>query len=434
MADGPSTLRFLLEGRRSPAEYFLALARRHGDVVRLKGIGTDIHVVSHPDPAREVLQLQRDAFGRDDLVSRRMRMVFGNGLVINEGAAWARQRRLMQAFFTRPSAERHFDTIAAVADRTARRWDELAAAGRDVDVVEEMRRATLRILMTSLFSTPATDDIGRVETALQAGRDFIASPLPVNLPAWAPLPAYRRRRRTADDLNGTIDAMIEERRRASEPPEDLLTLLVRGDPETGAPPDHGLIVDEVRSMIAAGHVTLTAALSWFWHLMSRHTEHQAALRDELQSTLGEAPLTLDRIQRLPVTLRLLDETLRLYPPVWSIWRNAARDVSIGGHAIPAGASVLVCILAIHRHPGLWRNPDAFDPRRSAPAHELAFIPFGLGPRRCLGANLALLEMVALVASIARRFQLTSAGTGAPGLDARVALSPRGPVRVRVERA
>jgi cytochrome P450 len=423
--------------RADPLTTMLRWRQSLGDVVRLHFGGISAHVVFHPDAVRHVLQENARNYNKQTPGFDKIRDFLGNGLLTSEGAFWLRQRRIIQPAFHRHRLEAFAAVMARAADETAERWTPLAAEGASVDVNAEMMRLTLRIVGETLLSTDVASDATAVGAALavvlEEARDRITRSF--ELPPAVPTPANRRLAAAMHTLDGVVERMIHERRRATTPAPDLLTLLIESrDDETGERMSDRQLRDEVMTIFLAGHETTANALTWTFYLLSKHPAAERALHAELRRVLaGRAPTHAD-LPQLPYTRAVVSESMRLFPPVWMLGRAAIDDDEVLGYHVPAGGLVFTCAFATHRHPDFWANPEGFDPERFAhdaasarPAY--AYFPFGGGPRQCIGNNFALVETQLVLATLAQRFRLDLVPGQHVEPKPQITLRPRDGVRV-----
>jgi cytochrome P450 len=408
-------------------ESFALLAEllpRFGDIV---GVAPDTRdaatvVLNHPDYVRHV-------FGRNygnytkGLGKERVRLLLGKGLIVSEGEDWLHSRRMIQPAFHRDVIARLAETIAAVNLQFLERWRRRAAAGEPIDVTTDLARLTLEIIVRCLFG----DDI---EELIEAEGDipfaFLAQELSRD---FRTVQRFLRPRRQ-------IRSLLERRRRRGEEHRDLIGMLMAArHPETGEPMSDKALTDEVTTLVVAGHETSASTLNWAWYLLSRHPEVEAELHSEVDALdLPGAPGFAD-LASLDRTRRVLEETLRLYPPGWVLTRRAIETDTVGPYTLPAGTDVLVSPYFLHRHPRYWPDPQRFDPDRFAAGeerHRFAYIPFGAGPRRCIGDFFAMVEMQIHLALVARHLKLSYLGDGPPALEARINLRTREPLLFRAE--
>jgi cytochrome P450 len=404
------------EIRRDNVHAFLGAWRRYGDTVRFRGPLT-LYLLAHPDAVKQVLQDNAVNYPRPPFVRDRLQAIVGGGLVGAEGAGWVRSRRMAQPAFRRHSLEGY---------------------GRQF-VESEMVRVSLANLAASLFQTDWRRDIDRVGPAVGDILAFANSALTsVVDTARLPLPSTRRFERRLALLDSVLYPLIAERRR-SPGGEDLVSMLVEvADSETGDGLTDKQVRDETISFFIAGHATIASALTWTWYLLSTHPAIWRKLRAEVAEVLGDRPPGVADLPRLPRTGMVVQEAMRLYPPIYLVLRRALAADLVGGYRIPAGANVALCPYVTHRHPEFWDNPEGFEPERFAPEavrarHRMAFFPFSGGPRRCIGEGFALLQLPLVVAMVAQRYRLSLLPARPAEVEAAVTLRPRAPMLMRVDR-
>ena len=303
-----------------------------------------------------------------------------------------------------------------------------------------MVRISLANLAASLFQTDWRREIDRVGPAVGEILAFANSAVTSVLDtARLPLPATRRFRRRLDLLDSVLYPLIAERRRAPGG-DDLVSMLVEVvDEETGTGLTDKQVRDETNSFFIAGHATIASALTWTWYLLSIHPAVWRRLRSEVCEVLGGRPPAVADLPRLAWTSMVVQEAMRLYPPIYLILRRATADDQVGGYRIPAGTNIALCPYVTHRHPRFWDNPEGFEPERFAPEaarrrHRMAFFPFSGGPRRCIGEGFALLQLPLVVAMVTQRYRLSLLPSRPAEVEAAVTLRPRAPMLMRVERA
>jgi cytochrome P450 len=343
-----------------------------------------------------------------------LRPLLGQGLLTSDGALWLRQRRLMQPAFHRQRILQFGGLIASLADDLAQRWEAARRAGQPVQVDHDLAELTLRVAGQTLMSVDLSGPEARAfsQAFAQANESFgFENFLSVLLPSL-PLPATRRRERALAVMDAYVHRLITERRRLPEDqmPPDLLSMLLQArDEETGEGMSDRQVRDEVLTILLAGHETTANGLTWTFYLLSQHPHIFELLRAELERVLpGRLPATQD-LGELTFTRNVFQEALRLYPPAWSVARRAEKEDETLGYLIPAGMSVTLNIHALHTDPRFWEQPERFDPdrfssQRSAGRHKYAYLPFITGPRKCIGDQLAMLEGVLILATLASRFQ------------------------------
>jgi cytochrome P450 len=407
--------------RRDELTLLVDAANRFGDVVRFelgpRAAHVSAHLIRHPDHVHHVLLEARGNYPKS-FTYQLLGRILGRGLVTSEGELWTQQRRIIQPIFRHSTIAGFAPLMTAACDDLAREWDGLAAAGSPVDVAVEMSRLTLDIVGRALFSTDLTGDAAAVGPAVEVVlRDVIerlTSPVALATMAVPGLPtaANRRTKAALATLDDVVGLLITRRRIVSEAdrPVDLLSMLLSaGDYGNGEAMSDQQIRDEMMTFLIAGHETSANALSWTWYLLALHPLVARRLRDELSTVLaGRMPDAAD-LDKLDYTKAVVQEAMRLYPPVAAIERDATEDDEIGGYLIPAGTTVIISPWVSHRNPAFWPAPEAFDPERflgDRPAQQprYTYLPFGAGPRQCIGAAFALQEATITLAALASRFR------------------------------
>ena len=397
--------------RRDALQTFVDAADQYGDLVHLK-VGP-YHGFLALDPAdiRHVLQDNARNYHKSP-VYERLRDGVGNGLLTSEDAFWLRQRRLAQPAFHRQRVMAMADAMVACTEQMLERWDGVASRGETIDLVEEMMAVTQAIIVRTMFSTDlgeAAEVVNRTWPIInrRIGETFWATKIETALP----LPANRRFWRALRELETVVYRIIADRRRSGRDEADLLSMLLSArDEDTGAGMDDRQLRDEVMTMLLAGHETTSLALSWTYFLLSRHPDVERGIADEVDRVIGGGRPSFAHVDRLVSTRRAIEESLRLYPPAWGFSRQAVGDDEIGGYRVPKGSLVFLIPFVIHRRPALWPDPERFDPGRFTPEQEaarpkFAYMPFGGGPRGCIGNQFAMVEAQLIVASVAQRYRV-----------------------------
>jgi len=312
------------------------------------------------------------------------------------------------------------DEMAAAGQKMLSRWEELYAPEDVFNVHEEMMRVTLDVINRTMFGADVTRESSRVGTAMTVltRYAFAQAGNPFAVPPWIPTRRNREFHEALETIDSVVLGLIRARqgaRESGEPPRgDLLDMLLDAeDTETGERMTDQEVLDEVKTIFAAGHETTANALTWAWFLLSEHPEVSEKLKAELDAMLGGRPPTSADLPNLHYTRQVFEETLRLYPPVPVLVRRVVRPTTLAGLEIPASSRALISIYNIHRHPNLWLRPTSFEPERfsderKAFHNDLAYIPFGAGQHKCIGNNLALIEGTLLLAMIAQRYEFSLA--------------------------
>ncbi len=433
-------LAFIAQFVRNPLQA-IPQAVYEEDFVPLGGANARTVWVTSPALIRAVLVDQRDKFRKLTQI-RLLGPLLGKGILTSEGADWRWQRQAAAPMFRPAELASFVPMFVRAADDTLARW-RASPQGSVQTVDADMTRATFDVISSTLLpSVEAGFGAGvlRATHALQrfGGWDILYASL--NVPRWMPRPGGAAKFRAMRHLRASVMSLVRARRAehaAGQAPDDLLNRLVLArDPETQAAMDDEQLVDNLLTFYLAGHETTAKALTWTLYLLARSQEWTARLVDEIERVTQGAPIASAHIESLVLVRQVLRESMRLYPPAPMMSRQAAEDTELEGHPIARGMSVLIPIYAMHRHTRRWEDPDAFDPSRFAPGREAQipryqYMPFGAGPRVCIGMSFALIEATAMLATLLRgaRFEM------APGTDpvplARVTLVPGGGMPMRV---
>ena len=397
--------------RRSPTAVFAAAARSFGDVAYLKIGPRRGYLVTHPDDIRHVLQDNARNYHKSPLYDK-LRVSLGNGLLTSEDGYWLRQRRMAQPAFHRQRIERLASVMAEAAQETAVRWEAIAARGESIDIADEMMRLTQAIVLRTMLGADLGPFAGALDRAWALVNEHIGESFwSLGLMERWPTPRNRRFRRALDVLDRAVFHIIDERRRAGRETNDLLSMLLFArDEETGQAMTDRQLRDEVMTILLAGHETTSLALAWAWYLLSQHPEACRRLENELDTVLGGRLPAYTDLGSLPYTRMVMEEAMRLYPPAWGFSRQAMGPDEIGGYHLPRGWLVFIIPFVMHRHPAYWEEPDSFDPERftaerSAARPKFVYLPFGAGPRQCIGNQFAMMEALLVLATLAHRYRL-----------------------------
>lgn len=433
----------LLEFGRDPLTFLTNCAREHGDIVGLR-LGTwPTWLLNNPDLAEDVFITHNRSFVKHRFFWRHVDALFGRGLLTAEGDFWLRQRRLAQPAFHRDRITAYTEAMVALADQTARGWQP----GDTRDIHHEMMELTLRIVVRTLFGLDAPRDVARIGAAFDVAVKEIAARFrrPFKIPDAVPTPGNLRYGRSVRMLDRFIGDLIAERRR--QPAADLLSMLLTAQDEDGASMTDRQVRDEAVTLFVAGHETTAILLSWAWMLLSQHPAVEATLAQELAAVLGGRLPSAADLPALRFTHAVLEEVLRLYPPAWIIGRESTVSCEIGGRRMPAGTTVFVSPWVMHRDARFFDAPAEFRPQRwlddrRSRLPRFAYLPFGGGPRLCIGNSFAIAEATLILATLAQRFRPTLADakpilpfpsiTLRPGAPMWMTLAPRQRAPARVE--
>lgn len=442
-APGPGgwlALKLMPELRRDPWGLFFKLTQEYGDIVRFQLFGWPFYLITHPDHIRYILQENYLQYDKDVFDYQLLKHFLGNGLLTNEGDSWLRQRRLMQPAFHRQRIAALGKLMTETTLAHMQSWEAFVQGNTPFDMTVEMMRLTLHIVCKALFSVDVTDEADTIGSAFSVVNRHLAqhssSPL---LPLSLPTPGNLRFRSAVRALDDVVYEIIRQHREHSSTADDLLSMLLQArDAETGEGMNDQQLRDEVITLLLAGHETTANALSWTWYLLSQHPEVEQQLHNELEEVLAGRLPTSEDLPRLSYTHMVIQEAIRLYPPSWIISRNAVAEDSIGGYAIPARAPILLLPYVTHRHPAFWQDPERFDPTRFAPEQiatrpRYAYVPFGGGPRQCIGNTFALTEAQLILATVAQQYRAILVPGQKVSPEPLITLRPRNGLLMRLQR-
>jgi cytochrome P450 len=423
----------LPEIRRDPLDFFVRLSRDYGATVPYRVGPHDVVMMNHPDALKHVLQDNHKAYVKSPFYEP-LRPILGDGIFLAEGDEWLSQRRVLTSAFSGPRLAAMTACMADATDDMLDRWQARMERGDTVDVAAEMMSLTLDTAMRALLDIHMTARHKAIYDALTVLLGNAERQVWSLLPAWEKFKDRKACREALRELDAITHDIIEERK-ANMGEDDLLTNLIRIYGGKGEKAER-LLRDQVLSIVVSGHETTAVALSWFWTVLAGNPALDAAIADEAVRVLGNAKPTYETLGALDLTGRAFEETLRLYPPVWTISRIATQDDVVLGTPIAKGTTVMLCAYAIQRHPAYWEDPESFDPDRFLPEreagrHRYAHIPFGGGPRGCLGKRFGLMEAKVIMSMAMRRFRLGLVDGQDLAPAPMITLRPRGAIEMTV---
>lgn len=408
--------------------FFRDAVAGYGDVVGFSGLRMPFCLLAHPDYIEQVLVRDNDRFVKS-FDYRVLSFVLGQGLLTSEGDVWRTQRRLAQPIF---HADRVKSCVPVFLECTSAAVAELRQQTQ-VDIHDEMMRLALRIVSNSLFHSVLEEDVLTVRHALDSLTDaFEGFPFPL----WLPFPKHVRLWGRLRRLNRLMFRMIEQRRSAPTGAHDLLDRLLAARDEQGRQMSDRQLRDELLTVFLAGHETTAIAMSFALWLIARHPAVEQRLRQEWSDVLGQRAVAADDVPKLPWTKAVLNEAMRLYPPAWVVGREARDDYSIGGYTLPRGTTIFLSQYLTHRDPRFFDHPEEFRPQRWLDESEVthpryAYFPFGAGPRSCIGAGFAMLEMTCLLPTLLRGVRFEAVDTSEIDVIPAITLRPRHGIRLKV---
>lgn len=370
--------------------------------------------LADPTLIHEALVKNAEALGKGDQVRRALGPALGQGLLTADGAHWKWQRQSVAGAFRHDKLLELQPTMIAAAERTRDRW--MGIGSGTVGVGHEMMRTTFDIIVETMMSGGHGIDVARVEKGISdflkpTGWTFALGLL--RAPEWIPYPGRGKAEAAVEFLRSSLLSAIEERRVRPNDRHDLVNMLLSAsDPETGRTMNDEEIVDNLMTFITAGHETTALGLAWAFDLLARHPEVETKVLVEIDAATGGEPVDAKHVSKLVYTRQVFSEAMRLYPPAPIITRTALRDFQLGDYLIPAGTVLIVPIYAVHHHASLWSDPEVFNPDRFSPEaaktrHRYAYMPFGAGPRVCIGNAFAVMEAVAILAVLLQKIRLAA---------------------------
>jgi cytochrome P450 len=423
--------------RSSPHTYMLKLAEKYGDIVKFQG-AFPVYGISDPESVRQILTRAWPDFTKETIDYRVIATVFGNGLVTNDGESWAQQRKLMQPVFSSKSINGFDSIITDVTDNVLNNW--MQCENSEIWLDREMSRITFQIVSRTLFGADI-DEISdeMIDILMLLNIHPLRLDALLRLFPHIPAPSNRRFKAANRRLDEIVYGLIKSHRESTNDSDDIVDRLLKAvNPETGAGMDEKQIRDEVVTLMLAGHETSSTGLTWTFYLLSKHPEIEKRLLEEIRTVLqGRTPNSSD-LSQLPYLKQVVQESMRLYPPVWGIARRSKSLNNFQGYTVPPNSYIAITPYVLHRNPEHWVNPNLFDPDRFSPGksksrHPYAYLPFGAGPRACIGAGMAMLEMQLIIAQILPLFKLTPTKDHPVEMEAAVTLKPRFGMKVKLSR-
>ncbi|MHB9288883.1 cytochrome P450 [Halobacteriales archaeon Cl-PHB] len=422
---------------RDPFRFLEALEAAYSDLARFDLGPLDTYCVMAPDAIEQVLVTDAESYRKPDFGAGPVGDLLGEGLLMSDGETWRRQRDLAAPAFSPGRLTGLTDRIAPHAERGLADW----AAGDVVDVESAMTRTTLHVICDLMLGVDLPDRrVRAIQRHLEPlGEQFAPDPVRFALPPWLPLPGDAEFDRALSALERILDDVVARRRRTlaeqDDDPTDFLALLLEAK-DRGEQTDAQLR-DELMTMLLAGHDTTALVLTYTLFLLSQHPEAEARVHAEVDSVVGDDTPGIDHVRQFDYVERVLQEAMRLYPPVYTMFRSPTRPVDLAGYRVPPDATVMLPQWALHRSERYWDAPAAFDPdrwlpERAADRPQFAYFPFGGGPRHCIGKHLAMLEAKVILATVARDYRLSYEGETPLALFPSLTVHPRDGMPMRVE--
>lgn len=432
----------LLNARSDPLKFALNLTYSYGDIASYK-IGTfKGFFLNHPDFIKRVLQYNYQHYNKDNLNYKMLKPVLGEGLLTSYGDKWLQSRRAIQPIFHSKQIERFSTTTVNATEEALNNWSLNAKRGVVLNLSVELMHLTLKIVSGSLFSTDIGNDAEKVVQAFGPINEKVSLRFRSMyiLPLWLPSPGNIKFKMARAKLNNVVNTIIAERQQQNVVKEDLLDMLLAANNETSERSlSNEMLRDEIMTLMLAGHETTAMLLTWTIYLLCRHSDVEMQLRKELNDVLGGKSPGVTDLPHLQFMDRVLQESMRLYPPVWIISRKACSTDEMGGYMIPKDTIITLSPYTMHRHPDFWPDPEVFDPDRFcqdqvANRPKYAYFPFGGGPHHCIGSDFALMEAKIILAMILQRFRMKLATSYPIMPEPLVTLRPGKEVKVNLSYA
>ena len=426
---------------RDPFKFVTALEQSYGDVAQFDMGPLNTYMVSNPADIERILVSESDQFTKPEFQDDALGDLLGDGLLLSEGETWQQQRNLATPAF-------NMNRLSGMADRIVNHTETLLDGwqdGDDLNVEEEMTQVTIDVICDLMMGTRLSPErAAHVQEQLEPiGRRFEPDPIRFAAPEWVPLPGDEEYQSAVEELDAVIADIVDRRRQdldtdggLDDGPMDFLSILLRA--RADGEQTNRQLRDEMMTMLLAGHDTTALTMTYTWYLLSKHPEAERRVHAELDELLAGDRPTMADVRELEYTEWVVNEAMRLYPPVYTIFRTPKRDVEIGGYTVPEGATVMLPQYAVHRSARYWEDPDTFDPERWKPERKddrprFAYFPFGGGPRHCIGKHLALLEARLILATTASRYRLDYTGPEPLELTPTLTAHPRDGMPMRVEK-
>jgi len=420
-----------------PFRFISALESAYGDVAYFDMGPMETVMVCDPTAIERVLVSESDRFRKPDFQGDALGDLLGDGLLLSEGETWEKQRKLANPAFS-------MSRLMGLADRiTGHTEDRLAdwAEGDVVNVERVMTRTTLDVILDLMMGVELSEE--RVETIeeqlMPLGQRFEPDPLRFAAPEWMPMPDDAEFDAAVETLDSILDDIIAVRERTagsgSDGPMDFLSVLIRARDDGVESPEQ--LRDEMMTMLLAGHDTTALTLTYTWFLLSEHPEVEAQVHEELDEVVGDERPGMDHVRELDYLEWVIQEAMRLYPPVYTMFREPTEDVELSGYPMEAGTTLMIPQWGVHRSERFYDDPETFDPERWKPerANErprFAYFPFGGGPRHCIGKHLAMLEAQLIIATTAQQYELEFLGETPLELMPSLTAHPRQEMSMRVQ--
>ncbi|MBA3874222.1 MAG: cytochrome P450 [Anaerolineae bacterium] len=437
---GPKGLPFLGSLRQLQQDrigFLTQNQRAYGDIVHYKLGPRHVYQLNNHEHVQYVLVKHADQFQKTPTLKNASKDSIGQGLLTSDGDLHKRQRRLVQPAFHHNRIATYADTMVNYTSDMLNDWEN----GKQIGMLNEMMHLTMRIVGKTLFDTDVTEAADSIGAAISVGIEAMSDRIshPLQLKEKFPTAIRRKRRAALNTIDETIVGFIEERQASGEDKGDLLSMLLMAvDEQDGGTMTTKQVKDEAMTLFAAGHETTANALAWTFYLLGQHPEIEQKLAAEIKTMIGTRRPTLADLPKMPFLEMVVKESMRLYPPAWTVSREAQSDFELGGYTIPKGSIVMMSMYVLHHDERYWEQPEAFLPERFAAANEenipkYAYFPFGGGSRVCIGNQFAMMEAELVFATILQRYHLSLLSGQNIKLNPLVTLRPEPDIQMRIER-
>lgn len=421
---GPTIWYFINRISQNRLDYVEELLLQFGDFIKLPSI-SPAFLINHPEFIQNVLQQNTDVFTKEGPTFKRLEMMLGIGLLTIQGETWKFHRKLVTPTFHPKHVEQYVPIITQYTHDMLKRWEIFAIQQQPFDIAHEMMLLVLRISGKVLFDVDLIDVASEIIEHIHYGNVFASSVF--FFAPWLPTPGNIKFRWTKYKLDTLLTQMICQQYQHHQP--NLLTKLTEAKyPHNNQPFSQRELLDEIKTLLVTGHETTGCGLSWLWYLLEKNPSVYHKLIEEIDQTINHVP-TIQDFKKLTYTRMVVDETLRLYPPIWMIPRTCQNLHLENGFKIPKRSVIFICPYTLHRHPAYWPNPHSFIPERFDDKHKqervrYTYLPFGLGPRSCIAGSFALMKMPLIVAQILKNYHVKILSTHAVIADPLVSLRPK----------
>lgn len=410
---GIPIFRHALFFRKEPLKFMWNAAKKYGGVVLFKIFRKKVYLVSDAKIAQYVMQKNHSNYVKSPGYEP-LRLLVGNGTFTSEGTFWLKQRRLYQPAFAKKQMENYSHAVTDATHHMMDKWEEQREKGQAINASRAMTELTLEVIGRTLFSTNLGVEAKHFFEPLGIALEYVndrALQSPFVWPSNWPTATNRKFKKAVKNLDRIVYSVMEARKSTDSWPEDLLTVFLRTeDEETGEKLSAEQVRDECMTLFLAGHESSANVLSWLFIELARNPDVETKLFREIKAGIGDAAIQYEDLRKLPYLVQVLNEVMRMYPPIWHLGRMNLEDDVLGNYPIKSGTHIRISPFTIQRSTQYWTKPNVFDPERFSSENSKnivpgSFIPFGNGPRLCVGSNFAMMEMALIVATIYQKYEV-----------------------------